>query len=100
MRAAGGESLDGLRVGWLDGLSGRGTTRAKDAQGTPTRSHISPIKLVYEDKKERRTHGPHTLVEGPHTRVCGLSTRGQSDVKRTRCGKQNGRGVGDFNPGR
>ena len=32
-------------------LSGRGSTRVKDAQGTPTQSHISPHTLVYEDKK-------------------------------------------------
>jgi len=30
--------------------SGRGTTRAEDAQGTPTQSHISPSILVYEDR--------------------------------------------------
>ena len=30
-------------------LSGRGTTRAENAQGTPTQSHISPDILVYED---------------------------------------------------
>ena len=30
--------------------SGRGTTRAEDAQGTPTQSHIPPNILVYEDK--------------------------------------------------
>ena len=35
-----------LRVGWL---SGRGTARAEDAQGTPTQSHISPSILVYEE---------------------------------------------------
>ena len=29
---------------------GRGTTRAEDAQGTPTLSHISPSILVYEEK--------------------------------------------------
>ena len=29
-------------------LSGRGATRAKDAQGTPTQSHISHSMLVYE----------------------------------------------------
>ena len=28
---------------------GMGTTRAEDAQGTPTQSHISPSILVYED---------------------------------------------------
>ena len=31
--------------------SGRGTTRAEDAQGTPTQIQISPSILVYEDKK-------------------------------------------------
>ena len=31
--------------------SGRGTTRAKDAQGTPTQSHKSPCILVYDDKR-------------------------------------------------
>jgi len=29
--------------------SGRGTTRAEDAPGTPTQSHTSPSILVYED---------------------------------------------------
>ena len=29
-------------------LSGRGTARAEDAQGTPTQSHISPSIQVYE----------------------------------------------------
>jgi len=29
---------------------GRGTTRAEDAQGTPTQSHISPSILLYEEK--------------------------------------------------
>jgi len=37
-----------VRVDWLTG-SGRGTTKAEDAQGTPTQSHISPIILVHED---------------------------------------------------
>ena len=31
--------------------SGRGTTRAEDAQGTPTQSHISPSILVYEENR-------------------------------------------------
>jgi len=46
---------DRLRVCWLNGfithsweLSGRGTTRAEDAQGTLTQSHKSPSILVYE----------------------------------------------------
>ena len=29
-------------------IAGRGATRAEDAQGTPTQSHISPSILVYE----------------------------------------------------
>ena len=32
------------------GLSGRGTTRAEDAEGTPTESHVSLSILVYEEK--------------------------------------------------
>ena len=39
-------SCDRLRVVWLNG---RGTTRAEDAQGKPTQSHISPSILVYEN---------------------------------------------------
>ena len=36
---------DRLRVGWLSGFS-RGTTRAEDAQGTPTRSH-TPLAEIH-----------------------------------------------------
>ena len=32
--------------------SGRGATRAEDAQGTPTQSHISPSILVYENEEK------------------------------------------------
>jgi len=32
-----------------DRLRGKGTTRAEDAQGTPTQSHMSPSILVYDD---------------------------------------------------
>ena len=38
-------------------VSGRGTTRAEDAHGTPTQSHISPSILVYEDKYLRYEPG-------------------------------------------
>ena len=31
----------------------RGTKRAENAQGTPTKSHISSSMLVYEDKSDR-----------------------------------------------
>ena len=40
--------------------AGRGTTRAEDAHGTPTQSHISPSILVYEETQDRtvqRAHG-------------------------------------------
>jgi len=40
--------------------TGRGTTRAEDAQGTPTQSHISPSVLVYEELN--RAFGPRALV--------------------------------------
>ena len=39
---------DRLRVGW-------GTTRAKDAPGTPTQSHISPRILIYVVNPKRET---------------------------------------------
>ena len=39
----------GVRTTHSWDLSGRGTTRAEDAQGTPTQSHISPSILVYKD---------------------------------------------------
>jgi len=39
-------------LGELRDLAGRGTTRAEDAQGTPTQSHTSPSVLVYEDTVE------------------------------------------------
>jgi len=60
---------DRLRVGWL---SGRGTTRAEDAQGTPTQRHVSPRILVYEDKN---TH--HTQVMNTH-RALGSSGIGKA----------------------
>ena len=41
----------GNGLGMID--SGRGTTRAEDAQGTPTQSHISPSIRVYEEESFR-----------------------------------------------
>ena len=39
-----------VKVSRVDRLSvGRGATRAEDAPGTPTQSHISPSILEYED---------------------------------------------------
>ena len=48
----------------LVGSSGRGTTSAEDAQGTPTKSHIPPSILLYEDKKDvaLRAGGQQTFV--------------------------------------
>ena len=40
--------------------SGRGTTTAGDAQGTPTQSHMLPSILVYEDKLGT----PHSETSG------------------------------------
>ena len=48
--------IDPGLVGSTD--TGRGTTRAEDAPGTSTQSHISPIILVYEDK----THPLHSAA--------------------------------------
>ena len=38
-------------------LPGKGATRAEDAQGTPTQSHVSPNILVYEDKTAWNVEG-------------------------------------------
>ena len=41
---------DRPRVDWLNGFSTiTSTERAEDAQGTPTKSHISPRILMYKD---------------------------------------------------
>jgi len=40
-------------VGWLNG-SGRGTTRAEDAQGTPTQSHTSHITKCTSIRRPNR----------------------------------------------
>jgi len=37
---------------------GRGAARAEDAQGTSTQSHISPSKLLYENKIQSWGAGP------------------------------------------
>ena len=47
-------------------VSGRGTTRAEDAQGTPIQGHMSPNILVYEDKMLRScVKGPHAYAHCP-----------------------------------
>ena len=49
-------------------LSGRGTARAEDAQGTPTQSHISPSILVYEEKRREQAsqiQNPDLPKSGP-----------------------------------
>ena len=57
---------DRFRVGWLKGFfihhfhrgmrpSGKGSTRAEDARGTPAQGHVSPSILVYEDNIEAVT---------------------------------------------
>ena len=43
-----------------------GSTRAEDAQGTPTQSHVSPNILVYEDKGLKRFHSvEYEVFVGP-----------------------------------
>ena len=42
-------SHDRLRIGCIIG-PGMGTTRAEDAQGTRTQSHIPPSVLIYDEK--------------------------------------------------
>ena len=54
--------------------SGRGTTRAKDAQGTPTQGQISPSLLEYYDNQPGLTKlvSPNRLRQGqgvPSTRI-------------------------------
>ena len=61
-------------------LSGRGTTRAEDAQGTPTQSHISPSVLVYADGCEAYASpydptGGIGICPGPWACVLGLDTK-------------------------
>ena len=50
--------------------SGRGTTRAEDAQGTPTQSHTSPSILVYEDE----------CIEAPRESEINLQTPRSSET--------------------
>jgi len=45
----------------LNYISGRGTARAEDAQGTPTQSHISPSILVNEEKSREANLCPTRL---------------------------------------
>ena len=51
-------------------LHGRGTTRAEDAQGTPTQSHISRRVLVYEDSMRRQLPSQASrCVQPPRYRI-------------------------------
>ena len=43
----------------------RGATRAKDAQGTPDQSHLSPSIPVCEDEKKCARGQAHNLSPGP-----------------------------------
>jgi hypothetical protein len=66
-------------------LSRRGTTRAKDAQGTLTQSHISPSILVYEDNtfdaKSREVDfpllGSAPFLYAPHIHLWEIGAEGQ-----------------------
>ena len=50
--------------------SGRGTTRAENAQGKAAQSHISPTILVYEDNAAIDTSSEMQVHGGP---VCGAA---------------------------
>jgi len=58
--------------------AGRVATRADDAQGSPTQSHISPSILVYEDKGAGIVPGESSLLEElrmlTHQRGCRYSS--------------------------
>ena len=59
------EAIELSLITWcalIDSGFGRGTTRAEDAQGTPTRSHISPSLLVYEEQIVRFKLIPRNLM--------------------------------------
>ena len=59
-----GVSMDHTLVGPL----WEGTTRAEDAQGTPTQSHVSPSILVYEHIQPSASDEPRsTTNEEPAT---------------------------------
>jgi len=86
-----------LKIGWLNGFSGMDTTRAEDAQGTPTQCHISPsIIQVDEDKprswcRTQKTLAISLLLESPrdlhyilegyhHSRRCSRYTYPESYI--------------------
>ena len=56
----------------LDKLRG-GTTRAEDAQGTPTQSHLSPSILIGEDKPLHEKRSAASLLLSPHFFASSLS---------------------------
>ena len=64
--------------------SGRGTTRAEDAQGTPTQSQISPSILVYEPAKV--DSGQDSLKITQKWPICGTDLR-RKDVHSVGCGR-------------
>jgi len=60
LRIEGNETLEARSVVWLEDsrdLSGTGASRAEDAPGTPTQSHISLSIPVYEHKMLHRLRG-------------------------------------------
>ena len=72
-------------------VSGRGSTRAEDAQGTPTQSHISPSILVYEDYfMPSSPRDPNLCVCLAGLRINRLSFKVQSNTE--------GEGIRPSNP--
>ena len=70
------------------GLVGRGATRAEDAQGTPTQSHISPSILVYKDKRAPllRRHYQFSALDGQSLGRLGGNQPTHRNVQRFRGG--------------
>jgi len=60
--------------------AGRGTARAEDAQGTPTKSHIPPSMLVYKDTTLERLVQRHLMH-----RHFGEISAGGSHSRRDKC---------------
>ena len=61
-------------------MIGRGTTKAEDAQGTPTQSHISPSMIVYEDKtpKQRARRAPDLIGPARYTSIRRQNTQNRA----------------------
>ena len=60
-----------------------GTAKAKDAQGTPIQSHISPSVLVYEEKNGQLDCSKHLTTYDLYFRGVGHAAGWQAILKLT-----------------